>query len=214
MNIKNLFDWVRINQPDGKLTQAQVDAVDIMLLTMPLSLVQSTLSKLNGWVIPNVSGMSLSSKGSELIKQYEAFVSHPYKDAVGKWTIGYGNTYYPGGRKVTANDKHLTEPEGDKLKQAVIDLDFGPAVNKIFADQIATGKINQNQFDALMSLAYNIGTGALSRSNSVTGNIKAGRMQQAADGFLKFNNGTVNGKFGPINGLTNRRRKERALFLA
>ena len=108
----------------------------------------------------------------------------------------------------------MLTPSLRKLKQDIINLDFGSGVNKLFADEIASGKLTQNMFDALVCLAYNIGIGALSRSTSVTGNIHAGNYKAAADGFLKFNNGTVDGVFGPISGLTRRRNEERELFLA
>ena len=48
----------------------------------------------------------------------------------------------------------------------------------------------------------------------MTGNINKGNYKAAADGFLKFNKGTVNGVFQPIKGLTRRRTEERELFLS
>lgn len=161
-----------------------------------------------------VGELKLSKRGINLMKRYEGFRSAPYRDMVGVNTIGYGNTYYPDRRKVQLSDKHLTEPQAEQLAMDIINLDFAPAVNKIFKDEIASGKLNQNMFDALVSLAYNIGTSALANSNSVTGNIKKGNYQAAADGFLQWNKGRVNGKLQAINGLTRRRREERELFLS
>lgn len=158
--------------------------------------------------------LKLSKRGADLMKRYEGFSSAPYIDMVGVSTIGYGNTYYPDRRKVKMTDKHLTEPQAAQLAMDIVNLDFAPAVNKIFKDEIASGKLNQNMFDALVSLAYNIGVGALSTSNSVTGNIKKGNYKAAADGFLLWNKGRVNGKLQAINGLTRRRKEERDLFLA
>lgn len=206
------YDWLRGHQENKRLDQSQVDPMEALLEKVSITELQAALGKLNGWYVPGV-GMKLSAAAVEIIKDYEKFVGHPYKDLVGKWTIGYGNTYYLDGTKVKPTDKHITEPQAAQLKQAIIDQDFGPGVNRIFADEIAAGKLNQNQFDALVSLAYNVGVATLATSNSITKNIKAGRYDAAADGFLKYNNGTVNGKFGPINGLTIRRGKERALFL-
>lgn len=161
-----------------------------------------------------VGELKLSKRGADLMKRYEGFSSAPYIDMVGVTTIGYGNTYYPDRRKVKMTDKHLTEPQAAQLAMDIINLDFAPAVNKIFKDEIASGKLNQNMFDALVSLAYNIGTSALANSNSVTGNIKKGNYQAAADGFLLWNKGRVNGKLQAINGLTRRRTEERDLFLS
>lgn len=158
--------------------------------------------------------LKLSKRGADLMKRYEGFSSAPYIDMVGVSTIGYGNTYYPDRRKVKMSDAHLSEPQAAQLAMDIVNLDFAPAVNKIFKDEIASGKLNQNMFDALVSLAYNIGVGALSTSSSVTGNIKKGNYKAAADGFLLWNKGRVNGKLQAINGLTRRRKEERDLFLA
>lgn len=206
------YDWLRKHQENKRLDQTQVDPMEVLLEKVSATELQAALGKLLGWYVPG-AGMELSAAAVEMLKDYEEYVGHPYKDIVGKWTIGYGNTYYPDGTKVKSTDKHISEPEAARLKQTIIDQDFGPGVNRIFADEIAAGKLNQNQFDALVSLAYNVGIATLATSNSITKNIKAGHYQSAADGFLKYNNGTVNGKFGPINGLTIRRGKERALFL-
>ena len=212
MDVKELFDWVRANQANKKLTLVQVAAINNMLITMSPDFLQEQLSLLMGW---NVSSeLKLSKRGINLMKRYEGFRSAPYRDMVGVNTIGYGNTYYPDRRKVQLSDKHLTEPQAEQLAMDIINLDFAPAVNKIFKDEIASGKLNQNMFDALVSLAYNIGTSALANSNSVTGNIKKGNYKAAADGFLLWNKGRVNGKLQAINGLTRRRKEERELFLS
>lgn len=212
MDAKQLFDWVRANQADKRLTLVQVAAINNMLITMSPDFLQEQLSLLMGWDVS--SELKLSKRGINLMKRYEGFRSAPYIDMVGVSTIGYGNTYYPDRRKVKMTDKHLTEPQAAQLAMDIINLDFAPAVNKIFKDEIASGKLNQNMFDALVSLAYNIGVGALSTSNSVTGNIKKGNYKAAADGFLLWNKGRVNGKLQAINGLTRRRREERELFLS
>ena len=212
MDAKQLFDGVRANQANKKLTLVQVAAINNMLITMSPDFLQEQLSLLMGWDVS--SGLKLSKRGINLMKRYEGFRSAPYRDMVGVNTIGYGNTYYPDRRKVQLSDKHLTEPQAEQLAMDIINLDFAPAVNKIFKDEIASGKLNQNMFDALVSLAYNIGTSALANSNSVTGNIKKGNYKAAADGFLQWNKGRVNGKLQAINGLTRRRKEERELFLS
>lgn len=185
-----------------------------------LSLIDNTDKAVDILTKPDVmkpepqGALKLSKRGADLMKRYEGFSSAPYIDMVGVSTIGYGNTYYPDRRKVKMTDAHLTEPQAAQLTMDIVNLDFSPAVNKIFKDEIASGKLNQNMFDALVSLAYNIGTSALANSNSVTGNIKKGNYQAAADGFLLWNKGRVNGKLQAISGLTRRRREERELFLS
>ncbi|WP_218689128.1 lysozyme [Psychrobacter sp. BF1] len=217
MTHDEFFEWLKSKQDNGKLNQVQVDGMNELLTVVRADVLQTAISALNGWThtaSAATGSLLLSKSGADMMKRYEGFKSKPYIDMVGVPTIGYGNTYYLDRRKVRMTDAPLTEPQAAKLKQDIINLDFASGVNKLFADEIKSGKLNQNMFDALVSLAYNIGIGALSRSNSVTGNIHAGNYKAAADGFLKFNNGRVNGKLEPIPGLTRRRTEERALFLS
>jgi lysozyme len=78
---------------------------------------------------------------------------NPYLDSVGIPTIGIGCTFYPNGKRVTMKDKPL------KNVQAAWDL--FDAVNSNFMLTVYSttrDDINQNQFNALVSLCYNIGT--------------------------------------------------------
>jgi len=103
--------------------------------------------------------MKLSSKGYDLIKKYEGFVSKPYLDAVGVPTIGYGNTYYPDGRKVTLQDKSINEEEATNLLRYIV-AEFEDGVYDLVKQPL-----KQHQFDALVSFAYNLGLGALKNSS-------------------------------------------------
>lgn len=212
MSNDEFFAWLRSQQSNGRLTQDMVDGANELLVFTTPEYLQESLIKLNDWKGSTVS-MALSNNGSEFIKDYEKFISKPYRDAVGVWTIGYGNTYYPNRQSVKSTDAPLTEPQAAKLKQDIINMDFAPAVNLLFADEIAAGKITQNMFDALVSLAYNIGTRGLAGS-SVYKYIKAGDYKRAADNFLSWNKGRVNGKLEVLGGLVRRRNEERDLFLA
>lgn len=216
MSEAEFFVWLRQFKKDNKLTQAMVDGANAMIASMGIEQVQASLAKINGWTMDVNDGkptvMGLSPKGVELLAKFEKYVGTPYLDMVGKWTIGYGNTYYLNGKSVTKNDKPITKTEAVKLKMDIVNRDFAAAVNIIFANEIEKGKISQNQFDALVCLAYNIGTNAL-QGSSVARNIKQNRMQAAADSFLLWNKGKVNGVRKVIKGLSNRREIERALFL-
>lgn len=217
MSEKDFFDWLRDQQKNNKLTQAMVDgANELLALTDPDTL-KNALIKLGGnspQDTPHVKqgGLALSDNGANLIKSFESYVGKPYRDAVGVWTIGYGNTYYPNRQKVKPTDQPISESQAVKLKQDIINMDFAPAVNLMFADEIADGFVNQAMFDALVSLAYNIGTRGLAGS-SVARHIKARNKQKAGDAFLSWNKGRVNGVLTELRGLTRRRQAERQLFL-
>lgn len=209
MSESDFFDWLREHQDNKRLTQPMVDAAKAMIASMGILDVKKSLAKINQW--DQGSDMKISEAGVNMIADFEKFVSAPYLDAVGVWTIGYGNTYYPNGRKVKQSDKPLTLAEATKLKMDIINRDFAAAVNLILADEITKGKIAQHQFDALVSLAYNIGVSAI-QGSSVIRNIKAGKMTAAADSFLLWNKGTVNGRRVVLKGLTRRREAERKMF--
>lgn len=102
--------------------------------------------------------MNISQNGITLIKEFEGFRSYPYLDQVGVPTIGYGTTYYPGGEKVTLEDRPITDGQAT----AYLLNYLAPVEAKI--TQIVTKPINQNQFDSLCSFSYNLGIGALEES--------------------------------------------------
>ena len=103
--------------------------------------------------------MKLTEKGINLIKEFEGLRLTAYQDSVGKWTIGYGNTFYEDGTTVKQGDK-ITQKRADSLFRMIVDK---------FADQVRNALINPNrvsdsQFSAMVSLAYNIGIGAFKGS--------------------------------------------------
>ena len=146
--------------------------------------------------------MKLSDNGFNLLAELEGVVLHPYKDSAGIPTIGIGSTYYEDGTKVTMKDKAITKERAIQLAKNVV-KSFEARVNKSIVVPMT-----QNQFDAMVLLCYNIGESGFARS-SVVKNFNAGNLQKAADSFLLWN------KAGGVvsKGLTNRREKERELFL-
>lgn len=148
-----------------------------------------------------------SDKGMELLKEFEGFRSAPYQDAVGVWTIGYGNTYYRDGKRVTKGDKPLSKAEAHELKKAIVSRDFAPAVRS--ALRKSRVHITQEMFDACVSLAYNIGVKRFAQS-SIVRYLEDGSKVAAADAFRMYNR--AGGRV--LSGLVNRREKERTLFLS
>lgn len=95
--------------------------------------------------------MKLNSTGYKALHQREGLRLKPYLDTKRVPTIAMGNTYYLDGRKVTMQDKAITIQEAGNLASVTADK-FAFQV-----DNLVKSKINQNQFNALVSLAYNIG---------------------------------------------------------
>ena len=146
--------------------------------------------------------MKLSDNGFRLLGELEGIVLRPYKDSVGIPTIGIGSTYYEDGTKVKMTDKAITKERAIQLAKNVV-KSFEEQVNKSILLPMT-----QNQFDAMVLLCYNIGKSGFARS-SVVRYFNLGNIQKAADSFLLWNK--AGGKVS--KGLTNRRIKERALFL-
>ena len=102
--------------------------------------------------------MKLNTAGYRLICRFEGFSAKPYLDSIKVPTIGYGNTYYPNGKKVTLLDKPITELEAFEMFKTIADK-FAAKVSKI-----VTSPLDQNQFNALVSLTYNIGPANFEKS--------------------------------------------------
>jgi lysozyme len=146
----------------------------------------------------------ISQNGLELLKKFEGLSLKPYKCAGGIWTIGYGNTYYPDGKKVKETDLAITKEKANEMLVMLLGS-YEKAVDSFCRDDI-----NQNQFDALVLLAYNIGVGNLQRSTLIKKvNLDPNDLTIKAE-FLKWNRSA--GKV--LVGLSKRREAEANLYLS
>ena len=146
--------------------------------------------------------MKISQRGLELIKDFEGFSSSAYLCAAKIPTIGWGNTFYADGTKVKLGDQ-ISKTDALKLLEVVVNRDFA---DKIFP--YIKVKVTQNQFDAMVSLAYNIGVGSFLKSTLLK-KVNAGDFVGASEEFLRWNK--AGGK--ELLGLTKRREREKQLFL-
>lgn len=136
----------------------------------------------------------------DLIKKYEGFRPHAYQDSVGVWTIGYGTTRI-NGQPVKAG-MTITEDQALQLVQQ--------EVNKLWSqiEQISRVNLNQNQMNALVDFAYNLGFNAL-KTSTLMKYINQSKFDQAANEFTRWV--YADGKVLP--GLVKRREAEKQLFL-
>lgn len=146
---------------------------------------------------------TLSQAGANLIKQFEGLRLTAYYDQVGVLTIGYGTTnkVLPSNQQITPG-MTITEAQATALLQLGVNSIFSPSVNKL-----VTASIAQNQFDSLVSFAYNLGAGNLAASTLLR-KLNAGDFAGAQQQFLLWN------KAGGVvaRGLTRRRLAEAANF--
>ncbi len=137
-----------------------------------------------------------------MVKIFEGLRLKPYRDVAGLWTVGYGHRLGPDEIPVTiSRDQAMAYLYADLSR-------IEASVSEMTQDT----ELNQNQFDALVSLAYNIGPAALAESTLIM-LLKKGDMVGAAQEFVKWNRVTVNGKKVPNLALTARRIQEQKLFL-
>jgi len=123
--------------------------------------------------------MKLSPEGLRLLMDREGCRLHAYKDSVGVWTIGYGHTSGAGPPHVTHGMK-ITQKEAEEIF-AVDVAEFEDEVSKVL-EREAQG----HEFDAYVSLAYNIGGGAFASSTTLR-KFNAGDIPAAADSLLWWN---------------------------
>jgi lysozyme len=129
---------------------------------------------------------------------------HPYFDKTGRvWTIGYGHT-----SGVGPKSRPLTKKQATALLLHDINHAYAPAVNAQLHAYHVRRFLNQNQFDALVSLAYNLGPGILAPTHTIGEKLKARDWKGVAAAFeLYVFSGRVK-----LAGLVRRRKAERALF--
>lgn len=150
--------------------------------------------------------MSTIPAHHKFIMEAEGFRSKPYLCSAGVHTIGYGSIRLAGGDRVSMFTPPVTEAEA----YALLVGHLKPLEASVRALLKVTTPLNQ--FGALVSLAYNIGCGSLSRSTLLRLH-NLGRTEEAADQFLVWNKVRQGGAMVPVPGLTNRRIRERDLYL-
>jgi lysozyme len=146
--------------------------------------------------------MKISENGINLIKFFEGFCPKPYKCTSGVPTIGYGATFYLDGTKVKMDDPGINKVDATVLLKNMV---------KLFEDQVNSfldADLNQNQYDALISLSYNIGWNGLRKSKLMTALNANPNDEAIKTHWMKW----VNSAGRKSNGLVKRRNLELELY--
>jgi len=150
-----------------------------------------------------LSNLEFSFTGLNTLKVLEGFKAKPYPDSGGKMTVGYGHLIVKG-------DGVSTGDIIDQVKATeLLVRDVQKAVDCV--NGCVTSTINQNQFDALVVFAYNVGSHALQNSTLLR-KLNFKDFQEASNQFLVWDKVRANGMFIEVNGLKNRRLAEQKLF--
>ncbi|QHJ80202.1 MAG: endolysin/autolysin [Bacteriophage sp.] len=160
--------------------------------------------------------MKTSPKGTALLHSFEDLRLRAYPDPQSggePWSIGWGNTQYADGRKVRPGDVITKQRADDEFAFDLIEFEA-------MVDKAVTVPLTQGQFDALVSIVYNVGPGNRYKSgilrlksgapSTLLKKLNAGDYRGAADQFdLWISKGTP-----AERGLRRRRAAEKALFLS
>ena len=144
----------------------------------------------------------INKAGLELIKKFEGLRLVAYLCAGNVWTIGYGTTRYPNGQKVKQGDVCTKEQAEDYLKHDLTHFELA-------VDALCRDDINANQFSALVSFAYNVGSTNLRNSTLLKKVNKDPNDITIASEFLKWNKAANR----VLKGLILRRQDESKLYL-
>lgn len=154
-----------------------------------------------GWMVSTKQTVEevrqVSATGLALIKRWEGCKSNAYLCPAKVWTIGYGHTKtVKPGMKITIDQaEELLKQDLAVFEQAVV--------------RLVTVPLSQNQFDALVSFAFNVGTNALANSTLLS-LLNRKNYLGAAEQFLRWTKaGNVT-----LKGLVERRKKEYELFMS
>lgn len=177
----------------GSIKQAQVDNLNPILAS-------SFRSNLIEGLVGVSAGKHLSASGIAFIELWEGLKLKSYRDSKGLPTIGIGTTRYPDGTKVKMGDTCTKA-------QAYEWFRFDIARFEAFVNRVIKVPLNQNQFDALVSLVYNIGETNFTEG-SVDDKLNAKQIDAALKTWLLY----VNSGGKKIDGLVNRRHAEVKLF--
>ena len=149
--------------------------------------------------------MQLSTNGLDKLKTLEGLKLVPYRDSGGRLTVGYGHLI----RLLDAITPSTTIDEDRATSLLVEDVSY----TEMSVGKIVTSTVNQNQFDAMVLFAYNVGVNNFA-SSTLLKMVNLSQFDTAADEFMRWDKiHTSNGMYVEVAGLVNRRQAEKDLFM-
>ncbi|MEM7729597.1 MAG: lysozyme [Pseudomonadota bacterium] len=145
--------------------------------------------------------LAISDTGLRLLKAFEGFRPEARTLATGIRVVGYGHRLEDG--------SPVQRMSREEAKEQLLD-DLEPV--EFFVNEEVHAPLTQGQYDALCSLAFNIGLDAF-RTSDVVRALNNGRVLDAANGFDVWRKATVGGHTYVVDALMRRRTAEKSLFL-
>jgi lysozyme len=144
----------------------------------------------------------MNKVGTDLVAGFEGYSDTPYLCPAGVWTIGFGTTRYPGGKRVAREDNPCTKAQAEEWLNHELERSEHYVINS------CPVYLNENQRAALASFVYNLGRGAF-RASTLRKRISAGRFDDVPHQLSRWNK--AGGRI--LNGLIRRRAAEAELWL-
>jgi GH24 family phage-related lysozyme (muramidase) len=188
--------WVLVPLEDGTVGWLSREYLEPVVAAEPEAVSAPTKSSEDSTPPIDMGRMKVSQPGLEFIKNEEGCVLHVYNDQAGYPTIGVGHLIKPGGEFTT-----LTESEA---------LDLLAKDLKVAEDAVQGSvrvPLSQNQFDALVSFTFNVGTGALEKSTLLK-LLNQGQYEAVPGELMKW----VKAGGRTLPGLVDRRQREGDLW--
>ena len=148
--------------------------------------------------------MMANEETLRLVRRFEGLRLTAYRDSGGIWTIGYGHTSRAGPPKVRPGMR-ITKLEAEEILRCDVER-FARGMAEALGEDVMR-RLNENQFGALVSFAYNIGLANFRRS-SVLRAVKEGRVDDVPRLLMRWTK--AGGR--RLRGLERRRRAEGRLF--
>lgn len=145
--------------------------------------------------------MRTSQAGLDVIKAFEGFRGRSELLPNGRWIIGYGHL------RRAKEGVRVNESEAEAILR---EYDLPPVER--FVMRCVLAPTTQNEFDALVSLAFNIGPKAFA-SSDVVASMNGGNRLEAAQAFDAWRRAKIGGRVQIVDALVRRRAAEKALFL-
>jgi GH24 family phage-related lysozyme (muramidase) len=198
---------VTVSSDDLTFTQS-MSSSSLATTVLPVRALRAfSLSQSDGGA-PRQAG-ALSQAGLDLIKGFEGFVPKLYNDPVGHCTVGYGTLVHTGNCDGSASEapyaSGVTEEQATQLL-----ANKAAGFQKVINDNVSVD-LNQNQNDALVSFAYNVGA-ANFRQSSLLRLLNQGNYAAVPGELKKWTKARQNGVLVDLPGLVNRRNAEADLF--
>ncbi len=149
--------------------------------------------------LPENAWLAINDRGLDVIRRSEGLRLRSYYLA-GQWLVGYGHA------ATARKDMTISVDHADQL--LISDVRRAEAGVR----RLVTVPLNENEFSALVSLAYNMGVGAFEKTE-VLRRLNAGDRRGAAEAFRHLVAADIKGQRVVLAALKRRREDERALFL-